>query len=168
MRPLFVVHAILNVISISMKRLRTSPAAIRTTLGACVVAAMLGCVSGKAFASCEFRAGSTTGSVAFPVLDPVTAPNVTAAIQLNVRCTPAGDFAIAQWTWTSANGGASLGRLAGGTPAYAPGIAYSAGIAVVGQGANRTLTLTLQVAGPSYANASAGSYSDVLTLMVTP
>ena len=151
-----------------MKRLRTSLAAIQTTVGACILTAALGCATGEAFAACQFSAGSTTGSVAFPALDPVTAPNVTAAITLNVRCAPASDFTIAQWTWTSANGGTSTGRLAGGTPAYAPGIAYSVGIAVAGSGANRTLTLTLQMAGPNYTNASAGSYSDVLTLRVTP
>jgi len=151
-----------------MKRLRTSPAAIRTTAGACILAAALGCATGTAFAACEFRAGSTTGSIAFPLLDPVTAPNVTAAIQLNVRCQPQAQFAIAQWTWSSANGGTSTGQLAGGTPVYAPGIAYSVGIAVAGSSANRTLTLTLQIAGPNYTNASAGSYSDVLTLQVTP
>jgi hypothetical protein len=150
-----------------MKRLRTSPA-IRTTLGTCILAAALGCATGTAFAACQFSAGSTTGSVTFPLLDPVTAPNVTAAIQLNVRCQPQSQFAIAQWTWSSANGGTSTGRLAGGTPAYAPGIAYSVGIAVAGSGLNRTLTLTLQIAGPNYTNASAGSYADVLTLGVTP
>jgi hypothetical protein len=151
-----------------MKGFRNSPAAIRMTVGAAILAAGLGCATGKASAACEFRAGSTTGSVVFPLLDPVTAPNVTAAIQLNVRCQPQSQFAIAQWTWTSANGGTSTGQLAGGTPPYAPGIAYSVGIAVVNQGPNGTLTLTLQIAGPNYTNASAGSYSDVLTLMVTP
>jgi hypothetical protein len=151
-----------------MKTLWSSPAAIRTMLGAGILAAALGCATGTAFAACQFSAGSTTGTVAFPVLDPVTAPNVTATTQLNVRCQPQSQFAIAQWTWTSANGGTSTGRLAGGTPVYAPGIAYSVGIAVAGSGANRTLTLTLQMAGPDYTNASAGSYSDVLTLGVTP
>ena len=68
---------------------------------------------------------------------------MTAAIQLNVRCTPASDFAVAQWTWTSANGGASIGRLAGGTPLYPPGIDYAVGIVVANQGANGTLTLIL-------------------------
>jgi hypothetical protein len=138
------------------------------TLGACIFAAALGCATGNAFAACQFRAGSTTGSVPFPLLDPVTAPNVTAGTTLNVRCQPASDYAVAQWTWTSANGGTSTGRLAGGTPAYAPGIAYSVGISVAGSGFNRTLTLTLQIAGPNYTNATAGSYSDVLTLQVTP
>jgi hypothetical protein len=151
-----------------MKVLWTSAAAMRTALRAGILAVALGCATGTAFAACEFRAGSTTGSVVFGVLDPVTAPNVTGAIQLDVRCSPPGDFAIAQWTWVSANGGASIGRMAGGTPVYAPGIVYSVGIAVAGGGANRTLTLTLQIAGSNYINASAGSYSDVLTLMVTP
>lgn len=168
MRPLFVVGGVLAVISVPMKTFRTPKCMIRTALGALVLAATLGFSSGDAFGSCEFRAGSTTGSVVFPPLDPVTAPNVTAAIQLDVRCTPAGDFAIAQWTWVSANGGASIGRMAGGTPVYGPGIVYSVGIAVAGGGANRTLTLTLQIAGADYANASAGSYNDVLTLSVTP
>jgi len=168
MRPLFVVHAVLGVISIPMKMLRTSLAASRMTVSAGVLAVALACATGTTFAACEFRAGSTTGLVAFGVLDPVTAPNVTSAIQLDVRCSPPGDYAIAQWTWVSANGGASIGRLAGGTPPYAPGINYSVGIAVAGGGANRTLTLTLQIAGTSYTNASAGSYADVLTLMVTP
>jgi hypothetical protein len=151
-----------------MKWLRKSPVVIRTMLGACILAAALGCATGKAFAACRFSAGSTTGTVLFPTLDPVTAPNVTSALTLNVRCTPATDFTIAQWTWTSANGGTSTGRLAGGTPAYAPGIAYSVGVAVAGSGSNRTLTLTLQIAGPNYVNANAGSYADVLTLRVTP
>lgn len=151
-----------------MERLRISQALNRTTLGAFIFAAVLSCAGSEAFAACQFSAGSTTGSVVFPVLDPVTAPNVTSAIQLNVRCTPASGFAVAQWTWTSANGGASIGRLAGGTPAYAPGIAYSAAIAVANQGANGTLTLTLQIAGANYANANAGAYADVLTLTVTP
>ena len=141
---------------------------MRTAVGACIIAATLGCAPGDAFASCQFSAGSTTGSVVFPVLDPVTAPNVTSAIQLSVRCTPASDFAVAQWTWTSANGGASIGRLAGGSPPYAPGIDYAVGISVTSQGANGTVTLTLQIAGPNYINASAGSYSDILTLGVTP
>ena len=145
-----------------------SPGALRTTVGAGVLALALSCASGTAFAACEFSAGSTTGTVAFGVLDPITAPNVTSAIQLNVRCTPASQFAIAQWTWTSANGGASTARMAGGTPPYAPGIVYTVGISVVSQGSNGTLTLTLQIAGANYANASAGSYSDILTLMVTP
>jgi len=151
-----------------MKTLLNSPAAIRMTVGAGILAAALGCATGTAFAACQFRAGSTTGSVVFPLLDPVTAPNVTALTTLSVSCSPTSQFAIAQWTWTSANGGTSTGRLAGGTPAYAPGIAYSVGIAVGGSGSNRTLTLTLQIAGPNYTNASAGSYSDVLTLGVTP
>lgn len=151
-----------------MKRLRISPVAIRKAVVTSFLAAALGCATGTAFAACQFSAGSTTGSVVFPLLDPVTAPNMTSAIQLNVRCQPPGDFAIAQWTWTSANGGTSTGRLAGGTPPYAPGIAYSVGIAVVNQGPSGTLTLTLQIPGANYTNASAGSYSDVLTLMVTP
>jgi hypothetical protein len=150
-----------------MKWLRKSPPT-RGTLPAFVCAAVLVCVTGNGFAACQFTAGSTTGSVGFPLLDPVTAQNVTAALQLNVRCTPASDFAIAQWTWTSANGGVSTGRLAGGTPPYGPGIDYAVGIAVVNQGSNGTLTLTLQIAGANYVNASAGSYSDVLTLRVTP
>jgi hypothetical protein len=137
-------------------------------MAAGILAIVLHFAAETASAACEFSAGSTTGSIAFGVLDPVTAPNVTSAIQLNVRCTPASQFAIAQWTWTSANGGASIGRMAGGTPPYSPGIDYSVGISVAGGGANRTLTLTLQIAGPNYANANAGSYSDVLTLMVTP
>lgn len=149
-----------------MKRLRISPVAIRKAVVTSFLAA-LG-ATGTAFAACQFSAGSTTGSVVFPLLDPVTAPNVTSAIQLNVRCSPAGQFAIAQWTWSSANGGTSTGLLAGGTPGYAPGIPYSVGIAVAGSGSNRTLTLTLQIPGANYTNASAGSYSDVLTLMVTP
>jgi hypothetical protein len=151
-----------------MEWFRRFPAAIRTAAGACILAAALGFATGTAFAACQFSAGSTTGTVAFPVLDPVTAPNVTAAIQLSVRCQPQSQFAIAQWTWTSANGGTSTGRLAGGSPAYAPGIAYAVGISVAGAGPTRTLTLTLQIAGPNYANASAGSYADVLTLGVTP
>ena len=151
-----------------MKWLGRMPAITRTATGACIIAATLGCAAGDAFASCQFSAGSTTGSVVFPVLDPVTAPNVTAAIQLSVRCAPASDFAVAQWTWISANGGATIGRLAGGTPPYAPGIDYAVSIAVANQGANGTVTLTLQIAGPNYINASAGSYSDILTLGVTP
>jgi len=141
---------------------------MRAMIGAGALAAALACASGTASASCEFSAGSTTGSVPFPPLDPVTAPNVNAAIQLNVKCTPPSDFAIAQWTWTSANGGASTGRMVGGTPPYAPGIVYSVAITVAGGGASRVLTLSLQIAGANYVNASAGSYSDVLTLMVTP
>ena len=167
-RPLFVVGDILGVISVPMKIFRTSTGMIRAALGTGVLAATLGLSTGDVFASCEFRAGSGTGSVVFPPLDPVTAPNVTAAIQLDVRCSPPSDFAIAQWTWVSANGGASIGRMAGGTPPYGPGIVYSVGISVAGGGANRTLTLTLQIAGADYANASAGSYNDVLTLGVTP
>lgn len=151
-----------------MKIPGTLEAFIRTAVGAAMLTAALGFSVSNVFAACEFRAGSTTGSVAFPQLDPVTAPNVTAAIQLEVRCSPPGDFAIAQWTWVSANGGASIGRMAGGTPPYGPGIAYSVGIAVAGNGPNRTLTLTLQLAGADYANASAGSYADILTLNVTP
>jgi len=147
--------------------LQILPAATRRLFNAGILAAALTCIP-MAASACEFRAGSTTGSIAFGVLDPVTAPNVTGVIQLDVRCTPPGDFAIAQWTWVSANGGASIGKMAGGTPPYAPGINYSVSISVAGGGSNRTLTLTLQIAGPNYTNVSAGSYSDVLTLSVTP
>ena len=149
-----------------MKIFRTFRAATARFIGASILAAVA-CTSETAYA-CEFRTGSTTGSVAFGVLDPITAPNATAAIQLDVRCAPAGDWAVAQFTWTSINGGASTGRLAGGTPPYGPGIAYSVNLSVSGGGANRTLTVTLQIAGSAYVNANAGSYSDVLTLMVTP
>ena len=145
-----------------------STARFRLGAAASILAVALVFGTRAAMAACEFQSGSTTGSIAFGVLDPITAPNVTSAIQLNVRCAPASQFAIAQWTWTSANGGSSIGRMAGGTPPYAPGIAYAVGITVVNQGANGTLTLTLQVAGTNYVNANAGSYSDVLTLMVTP
>ena len=150
-----------------MQMLQIFPEATRGLLGVSILAAALTCTSGVVSA-CEFRAGSTTGSIAFGVLDPVTGPTVTNAIQLEVRCSPPGDYAIAQWTWVSANGGASVGKMAGGTPPYAPGINYSVSISVAGNGPNRTLTLTLQIAGPNYVNASAGNYSDVLTLSVTP
>lgn len=140
----------------------------RLAVSAGFLVAALGCAPKIAVAACQFQAGSTTGSIAFGVLDPITAPNVTGAIQLDVRCTPPGDYAIAQWTWVSANGGASIGKMTGGTPPYAPGINYSVSISVAGGGANRTLTLTLQIAGPNYVNVSAGNYSDVLTLSVTP
>jgi len=151
-----------------MKALQMFSARLRIGMGVGLSAMILACASGAASASCEFSAGSTTGSVAFGVLDPVTAPNVNATIQLNVKCTPPSDFAIAQWTWTSANGGASIGKMAGGTPPYAPGINYSVSISLGGGGAGRTLTLSLQIAGANYTNASAGSYSDLLTLSVTP
>ena|GEM_PF-6663233 len=150
-----------------MKIFGNTRAAIQTIVGKGLVAAALACSTGAASA-CEFRAGSTTGSVAFGLLDPVTAPNVAAAIQFEVRCSPPADYAIAQWTWISANGGASTGRMVGGTPPDPAGIAYSVGISIAGGGANRTLTVTLQIAGPNYANVTAGSYSDILTLSVTP
>lgn len=152
-----------------MERYPSFTTAIRIA-GSAFLVGMVAAVfaASSAWASCQFSSGSTTGAVSFPVLDPVTAPNVTAGLQLNVRCTPASDFAVAQWTWSSANGGATLGRLAGGSPPYPPGIGYSVSVSVASQGSNGTLTLTLQIAGPSYINASAGSYSDVLTLQVTP
>ena len=127
-----------------MRLLRVAPTVTCRLIGTGILVAALSCVSGTVFA-CEFRAGSTTGSIAFGVLDPVTAPTVTSAIQLEVRCTPPGDYAIAQWTWVSANGGATIGKMAGGTPPYAPGIDYTVGIVVSGSGANQTLTLNFDV-----------------------
>lgn len=141
---------------------------LRPVTGVSVLALALTGACNTVYAACVFNAGSTTGSVAFPTLDPVTAPTVTAALQLNVRCTPASQFSVAQWTWISANGGPSIARMAGGSPPYAPGILYSVNISVASQGANGTLTLDLQIAGANYTNANAGNYSDVLTLQVTP
>lgn len=150
-----------------MKLFGKSLVAIRTAMGAAMLGALFACAP-AAVSACEFRAGSTTGTAAFPGLDPVTAPNVTTTVQLDVRCSPAGDWAVAQFTWTSANGGASIGRLVGGNPPYAPGIDYSVTMSVNGGGANRTLIISLQIAGSAYTNASAGNYSDILTVMVTP
>lgn len=141
---------------------------MRATIVPWVLAAALGGAADSVSAACQFSAGSTTGSAIFPPLDPVASNNVTATVQLNVRCTPQSDFGISRWTWTSANGGASIGRLAGGAPFYPPGIPYSVGIAVSNRGAAGTLTLTLQIAGSDFVNATPGSYADVLTLMVTP
>lgn len=132
-------------------------------------ALLLLAASGAAMAqSCVFR-NPPPGGITFPALDPSNATVVTASTQVRIRCTGAGVPPPASWGFTGLYGTNPNLRMKHATlNAYIP---YSVGnppslLRTTGSGQTYLVTATILPA--SYVNAYAGTYSDTLTISITP
>lgn len=140
--------------------------ALVTMAGAAMAAETTVAVSATVVGTCKFTAG---GSIPFGNLDPSVgtdqSPTVT---QPTFWCTKGASYTI-----TDDNGGNESGtiyRMKHATLAeYIP---YSFTYTATGTGGGPTNVKTMDIAskvlGVDYANASAGSYSDTVTLTINP
>lgn len=127
-------------------------------------------VSASVSGTCKFN--TDTSTLAFGALDPSAAVDATASTSITYRCTK-GTAA----TTTANNGSNASGtqkRLSNGaaTPEY---INYALSLnggsqTGTGHGAGKDLTLSVSgtITAASYENATAGSYTDSVTLTLTP
>jgi spore coat protein U-like protein len=123
-------------------------------------AMFLGMAQG-AGAACTFR--TLPGGITFTTLDPSLASTQTASTTARVRCSAGQSPA---WTLTGANGSAPLQMKHATASVYIP---YSISTAFVSGASNNQLwNITATVLGSDYQNAQVGSYSDLLTLTITP
>jgi spore coat protein U-like protein len=140
-----------------------------------LAAAMAGCLiiapGGSAYANCRFQSGSTTGAMGFGTLVPGSGATATAQTSLNIRCSPAADFALLTVNLTSANGGAGTYQMLriGGGASIAYGLSYSAVLETsTPQRIDARLIVSGTIAPAAYNNALSGSYLDTLTILVGP
>lgn len=139
-------------------RVRRLPAAAARGL----VVAALACACFPAYAqTCTFS--STGTALTFPTLDPSAAATATATMDVVVRCIPAS--ITPTWAFSGANGSAPLRMRHATQNAFIP---YTIDATRLGGGANEQWRITGTVLGANYANATVGSYSDILTATVTP
>lgn len=128
----------------------------------CVLFALLGGTAFSAGAACTFR--TAPGAITFAgALDPSVASTQTASTTARVNCTGGGS---PTWGFTGSNGNAPLRMKHTTLSFYIP---YTVSATYVSGAANNQLfTITATVLGPNYQNAQVGSYSDLLTLTITP
>lgn len=128
--------------------------------GCAVLGLLLGTASG-AHAACTFR--NTPGAITFTAFDPSVASTQTASTTVRVNCTAGGS---PTWSFTGLNGSAPLRMKHASLSVYIP---YSVSATYVSGAANNQLfNITATVLGTNYQNANVGSYSDLLTLTITP
>jgi hypothetical protein len=124
---------------------------------------MFALLLGTAFAAsaaCTFR--TTPGAITFNSLDPSVATTQTASTTARVNCSGGGS---PTWQFSGANGSAPLRMLQ--APNYY--IPYSVAASYTsGPATNQLWKITATVLGTDYQNAQVGSYSDLLTLTITP
>jgi len=126
-----------------------------------LLSAMLFGAAFSASAACTFRANP--GAITFAAFDPSVASTQTASTSARVRCS-AGESPT--WAFTGSNGSAPLRMKHVTASVFIP---YSvAAVYVSGASGNQLFTITATVLGPNYQNAQVGSYSDLLTLTITP
>jgi spore coat protein U-like protein len=119
--------------------------------------------------SCAFRGGAPAG-ITFASLDPSNATVVTASTNVDIRCTGAGVPPPSSWGFSGLYGANPNLRLKHAT--LTDYIAYSVGnppLLVSSSGPNnQTYRVTATILPASYLNAYAGTYSDSLTITVSP
>jgi spore coat protein U-like protein len=117
--------------------------------------------------TCKFSSGTST--LDFGALDPNSASDGAANTSVNFWCTKNANYTV------SANNGAHFGsgsrRMQGPTAAdlIPYGLSYSPS---TGTGSGKTTAIALALTGSilnaDYVNAAVGSYSDTVTLSITP
>jgi len=123
--------------------------------------ALLFGVALSASAACTFR--TAPGAITFTAFDPSVASTQTASTTARVNCSAGGSPTFA---FTGSNGSAPLRMKHATLSVYIP---YSAAAAYVsGSATNQTWSVTATVLGADYQNAQVGSYSDLLTMNITP
>lgn len=116
--------------------------------------------------TCAFRAAP---AITFPALDPSNATVVTAFTDVTIRCTGNGVPPPSGWAFTGLYGtNPNLRMKHASLSAYIPYSVDNPPSLVAGAGANRTYRLTATVLPADYANAYAGTYSDLLMMTVFP
>jgi len=119
--------------------------------------------------NCKFQGGAPAG-ITFPTLDPSNAIVVTASTQVRINCTGAGVPPPSSWGFAGLYGANPNLRLKHAT--VSDYIAYSVGnppLLVSSSGPNnQTYQVTATILPASYLNAYAGTYSDSLTITVSP
>jgi len=131
-------------------------------IGLLVLAGLLvACTSAHAQA-CFFS--SSPAGIGFGSLDPSSAATRIAFTDVRVFCLPLS-FTPA-WQFAGANGNAPLRMKHATQSAFVP---YTVASSFTGMsGFSQSWRLTATVLGPNYQNALVGSYSDLLTVTVTP
>lgn len=115
----------------------------------------------SAGAACTFR--TAPGAITFTSFDPSVASTQTASTTAHVNCSVGQS---PTWAFSGVNGSAPLRMKLTTAAVYIP---YSVAAAYVsGAASNQLFNITATVLGPNYQNAQVGSYSDVLTLTITP
>ncbi len=107
----------------------------------------------------------TGGTLAFGSLDTLSAPAVTATSSgVTVTCTKGDSYTLAAGPGSHYTG--SQAYLSNGTDT----IPYSITVPTLsaGTGSSQTIALTGSIASGAYSTASAGTYTDTVTLTVTP
>lgn len=126
-------------------------------------------VSANVVGTCKFSAATST--LAFGALDPTLATDATATGSTTFWCTKGASYTV-----TDDDGlyetGANANRMRHETigTEYIPyALTYTP---TSGSGSGKTSTITLNISGTianaNYVNASAGNYSDTVTLSITP
>jgi len=110
---------------------------------------------------CSFN--TPPGALVFAPFDPSVATTQTAQADATVRCTASGS---PTWQFSGANGSAPLRMKHATQNAFIP---YTmAALFISTGGGNQRWRLIATVLGQDYQNALVGSYSDVLTVTITP
>lgn len=145
-----------------MRRTIRLAASLAATFRIGLAALALGAATSVSAApNCDFRAAQP-GTASFGAIDPRLATTATFNVVLLVKCTGGGG---AMFSITGQNDtGPGAYRLKHNTQA-GEYIAYTISTVVV---ADTSITLTGQIVATSYQNAYFGSYSDTLTVLVTP
>ena len=151
---------------------RTLMAVIAVALVAMAGAAMAAdtttvAVSATVVGTCKFTAG---GTIPFGNLDPSVGTNQTPAVtQPTFWCTKGADYTITDDGGLHESGPTNRRMLHASLTEYIP---YSFTYTAAGKGLGPANILTMNIAstvlGADYINASAGSYTDTVTLTITP
>jgi spore coat protein U-like protein len=135
-------------------------AAHRRWKTSCLLFVSLFGAASSAGAACTFR--TAPGAITFTAFDPSVASTQTASTTARVNCSAGSPT----WAFSGLNGSAPLRMKLTTAAVYIP---YSvAAVYASGAATNQLFNITATVLGPNYQNAQVGSYSDVLTLTITP
>jgi spore coat protein U-like protein len=150
-----------------MKRVIVLGAAIALIAMAGVVAADTTSVTVSATVqgNCQFTSG---GSVSF-TLDPASGSDEPGLVTApSFWCTKGTSYTITDDDGVNESGGSHRLKLAGLSEYIPYTFSYTPSGSGGGKGAPATLDLTSNIANGDYINASAGDYSDTVTLTITP
>ena len=124
--------------------------------------------------NCSFNtAGPTALNIATGagVIDPSAAGPATGSASVTFRCTTGVTSAIAANDGVNATGPGAR-RVSNGAGAFMPYSLLLTNAAQVGTGhgagQDKTLTVDASITAANYQNATAGAYSDTVTLTITP
>jgi len=114
--------------------------------------------------TCSFN--SSPSGIVFTAFDPSAPSTQTAFTTLRIKCVSASGTPTPAFAFTGQNGSAPLQMKHSVQTAYIPYTVSTLRTSV--SGSNQEWRLTATVLGSSYVNAYAGSYSDILTVGITP